>query len=352
MSKIRILSIDGGGIRGILPGIVISRLEEKLQSFTKDKNVRIADYFDFFAGTSTGGILSLSYLIPDQNQRPLLSAKNCVDLYLEKGDEIFDVNLLQKIRSGGGILDEKYNANALETALEHTFENLMLSDLLKPCIISSYDVKNAKPHFFKAHKASNKIYNFKVKDAARATSAAPTYFEAANIKNEIGSSFALVDGGLFANNPAMVAYSEVRSMTFDQKVDYPSAKDMMIVSVGTGSQSKSYPFDKVKDWGQIQWVKPVIEIMMSGSSSTTHYHLEKIYDTLALQTDKNNYHRLEPLVKSADPQMDNASPDNLLKLKEDALSYISNEKVNQELDTIARKLIEYKNFDKSYLSKA
>jgi len=342
MSKIRILSIDGGGIRGILPGMVISRLEEKLQQFTKDKNARIADYFDLFAGTSTGGILSLSYLVPDQNQRPQLSARDSVDLYLEKGDDIFDVNLWQKLRSAGGVLDEKYNAKALEGALEQTFEDIMLSDLLKPCIISSYDVQNAKPHFFKQHKSGNKIYNFKVKDVARATSAAPTYFEAARIKNELGTNFALIDGGLFANNPSMVAYSEARAMAFENKIDYPSAKDMMIVSVGTGSQSKSYPYDKVKDWGQIQWVKPVIEIMMSGSSSTTHYHLNKIYDTLALQTDKDNYHRLEPVVKSADSQMDNASPDNLLKLKEDALNYVSREEVDEELNAIAQKLIGYR----------
>jgi patatin-like phospholipase/acyl hydrolase len=341
MSKVRILSIDGGGIRGVLPGIVMVRLEEKLQRFSGNKNARIADYFDLLAGTSTGGILSLSYLIPDEKGKPLLSAQDSVDLYLEKGSDIFSVNLWQKIRSGAGIFDEKYNEKALEKALEHTFKDLMLSDLLKPCIIASYDVENAKPHFFKQHKATNKIYNFKVKDAARATSAAPTYFEAAKVTNEIGSSFALVDGGLFANNPAMAAYSEARAMTFPDKAEFPSAKDMLIISVGTGSKSKSYGYDKIKNWGQIEWVKPVIEIMMSGSSSVTHYHLDKIYDTLALKTDKNNYHRLEPEVKTADLEMDNATPKNLQKLKDDALNYVSDEVVDKELDAIAQKLIDY-----------
>jgi patatin-like phospholipase/acyl hydrolase len=341
MSKVRILSIDGGGIRGILPGIIMVRLEEKLQKLSGDENARVADYFDFLAGTSTGGILSLSYLIPDKNGRPLLSAQDSVNLYLEKGSDIFSVNLWQKIRSGGGVLDEKYNESALEKALDHTFKDVMLSELLKPCIITSYDVENAKPHFFKQHKASNKIYNFKVKDVARATSAAPTYFEAAKVSNELGSNFALVDGGLFANNPSMAAYSEVRSMTFKNKPDFPSAKDMLIISIGTGSKSKSYGYDKIKNWGQVKWVKPVIEIMMSGSSSVTHYHLEKIYDTLALKTDKNNYHRLEPEVKTADLEMDNATPENLQKLREDALNYISDEDVDKELDTIAQKLLEY-----------
>mgnify|MGYP006294423343 CR=1 FL=1 len=81
MSKVKILSIDGGGIRGILPGVVLTRLEEKLQIHTKDNDVKLADFFDLFAGTSTGGILTLSYLMPGDNNRPFLSAQEAVDLY-------------------------------------------------------------------------------------------------------------------------------------------------------------------------------------------------------------------------------------------------------------------------------
>jgi patatin-like phospholipase/acyl hydrolase len=339
MSKIRILSIDGGGIRGILPGVILTRLEYKLQNLVKDDSRRLADYFDFFAGTSTGGILSLSYLIPNKEDRPLLTAQESVNLYLDRGDEIFDVNLWQKLKSAGGIADEKYSADELEEAIEDTFKDIMLKDLLKPCIISSYDVRNGKPHFFKQHKSENEVYNYKVKDVARATSAAPTYFEAARIKNELGTPYALVDGGLFANNPCMVAYSEVRTMKFSGKVDYPTAKDMLIISIGTGSQSKSYTYKKVKDWGQLQWVKPVIEIMMSGNSSTTHYYLTQIFDTLSSKKDKECYHRLEPTVKIADSKMDNASIDNLKALHEDALNYVSTKEVDEELDVIAKKLI-------------
>ena len=187
---------------------------------------------------------------------------------------------MAKVKSGFGITDEKYSADELEEALQDTFQDKMLSDLLKPCIISSYDIRNAKPHFFKQHKSHNKIFNYKIKDVARATSAAPTYFEAARIKNELGTPYALVDGGLFANNPTMVAYSEARTMKFPDKINYPTAKDMLIVSIGTGSQSQSYSYKKVKDWGLVNWVKPIIEIMMSGNSSATHYHLTQIFDTL------------------------------------------------------------------------
>ncbi len=340
MKKVRILSIDGGGIRGILPGIILSRLEEKLQVYSKDTNARLADYFDLFSGTSTGGILSLSYLVPDENQRPCLSAKDAVNLYLDRGNEIFKVSTWQKIKSLGGIINEKYSAYQLEKELNNTFKDFWLKDLLKPCIISAYDVKNGKPHFFKQHKSQNKIYNFKVRDVARATSAAPTYFKVAKVKNEINTSFPLLDGGVFANNPSLVAYSEARTMSFEGKADFPTAKNMMIVSLGTGSKSQSYEYDKVKNWGQIKWIKPVIEIMMSGNSSTTHYHLNQIFDTLKDIADKNAYYRLEPELLTADTEMDNASVENLRRLKEDALNFISNKTIDQQLTTIAQKLIE------------
>jgi len=340
MKKVRILSIDGGGIRGILPGIVLTQIEEKLQKKTNDPSIRLADMFDFMAGTSTGGILTLAYLTPGDKKRPKLEAKEAVNLYLERGDEIFDLNLWQQISSGKGILDEKYDASELEEALEDTFGDVQLSGLLKPCIVTSYDIRNGKPHFFKQHKSGDKKYNFKVKDVARATSAAPTYFEAARVKNESGTPFPLIDGGVFVNNPSLVAYSEVRTMKFKGIDHLPTAKDMMIVSIGTGSVSKKYNYKKAKDWGAVGWIKPVIEIMMSGNSLTVDYHLKQIFDTLSAQN-KKDYHRLEPKIVKADPEMDNASVENLQLLKEDGISYVADPVAEKEIDEIVDKLIKY-----------
>jgi len=342
MKKIRILSLDGGGIRGILPGIVLTQIEKKLQKKTKDPNIKLSDMFDFMAGTSTGGILALAYLTPNEENRPKLTAQEAVNIYLDRGDKIFDVSNWQKIKSLNGLADEKYNASELEEALEDTFGELKLSNLLKPCIISSYDIKNGKPHFFKQHKSNNDTYNFKIKDVARATSAAPTYFETARVKNDIGTFYPLIDGGVFVNNPSLVAYSEVRSMTFENMENFPSAKNMMIVSIGTGSVSIGYDYNKAKDWGAIGWIKPIIEIMMSGNSKTVHHHLKQIFGTLEAQ-DQKDYHRLEPTIVTADTKMDNGSIDNLQKLKEDGLSYISIESIDKELDEIVEKLIKYQN---------
>lgn len=339
--KVRILSIDGGGIRGILPGLIVARLEHKLQKAEDNPDIRISDYFDFLAGTSTGGILSLAYLTPGKDGRPKLTAEEAVDIYLDKGDKIFKKKFLRE-----GIFDEKYDADELEKALEGTFKDTDFNELLKPCIISSYDISRGKPHFFKQHRADNSIYNYKIKDIARSTSAAPTYFETAYVKNEIGSPYPLIDGGMFVNNPSLVAYSEIRSMYFDYIKDsngdkcLPKAKDMMIVSVGTGGKSKSYDYAKAKDWGAIGWIKPIIEIMMSGNSATVDYHLQKIYGTLKGEN-KNDYYRLEPKVLNADPEMDNASKENMKLLKEDALGYLSEKDTDDKLDIIVKKLIKY-----------
>lgn len=342
MKKIRVLSIDGGGIRGILPGIVLNRIELKLQKKTGDPNVKLSDMFDFMAGTSTGGILALAYLTPNEENRPKLTAQEAVNIYLDRGNEIFNVSTWRKIKSVNGLADEKYDASELEEALDDTFGELKLSNLLKPCIITSYDIKNGRPHFFKQHKSNNDIYNFKIKDVARSTSAAPTYFETAHVKNVLGTSYPLIDGGVFVNNPSLVAYSEVRSMTFENIEPSPSAENMMIVSIGTGSVSKGYEYKKAKDWGAIGWIKPIIEIMMSGNSKTVHHHLKQIFGTLE-EKDQKDYHRLEPEIIEADTEMDNASTENLLKLKEDGLSYISDKTIDEELDAIVEKLIKYQN---------
>ena len=101
----RILSIDGGGIRGILPGMLLVALEKKLQEKAKKPTARIADYFDLVAGTSTGAILCSAYVCPDAPGTPKFSAQEAVNFYLQDGDEIFDVGIWKNITSLGGVSD-------------------------------------------------------------------------------------------------------------------------------------------------------------------------------------------------------------------------------------------------------
>lgn len=332
----KILSLDGGGIRGIIPGLVLVALEKKLQNKTGNKDARIAHYFDFFAGTSTGGILTCLLLCPDDKNplMPKFTAQQAVDLYLKNGNDIFDTSVWQNIINYNGLLDEKYPSAPLEKILKKYFGNTKLSSLLKPCIITSYDIMERKTHFFAQHdyKRKGDGGDFFIKDVCRATSAAPTYFEAALVKSISGVSYPLIDGGIFANDPALCAYSEVRNA-----IGKPTAKDMFILSLGTGSENKSYDYNSAKNWGAVGWIKPVIDIMMSASAETTHYHLLKMF---AANGNQNNYMRIQPNnLANAKPDMDDASQNNLMALKEVGIKTAEN--CANDLDKIVGILLAY-----------
>ncbi len=344
MKKVRILSIDGGGIRGILPGTILTYLEQQIRKLSKNPDARIGEYFDFVAGTSTGGILALIMLCPDENGGYRFSAKDALDLYLDQGDEIFDVSLVEKAKRLNGMLDERYSQKELERSLQTYFGRIKLSQTKKPCLITSYDLRNRKAHFFTSADATSDMYDYFIKDVARATSAAPTYFEPAHIYSIFGTPHTLIDGGVFANNPALCAYSECRKTDFNAalkttgKPENPTANEMMIVSIGTGSVKTPYYFKEFKDAGMIRWVQPLIDIMMSGNSETVDYQLRKIYGTLSGRNSED-YYRLEPILQNASSAMDKADLGNLKALHEDGLLSVG--KYEKELDEIAKKLVKY-----------
>lgn len=336
----KILSIDGGGIRGIIPAQILVALEEKIQKKSNNPEARIASYFDFFAGTSTGGILICLLLCPDEYdpQKPKFSAKEALDLYQKYGNKIFKVSILSKILNYKSLFSEKYRAKPLEDILLNYFGKARLSKLLKPCLITAYDIQERKAHFFASHDYSKKgdCSDFYLKDLCRATCATPAYFETAFLKSISGFKHALIDGGIFANNPAFCAYSEVRNSTGD-----PLAKDMLILSLGTGSENKSYPYAKAKRWGALGWIKPSIDIMMSAASETTHYHLERMFSAGRNQA---NYCRIQPhTLKGADPEMDHVDDRNIQALMD--LGFRTAYDYSDDLDTVVDRILKDKDKD-------
>ncbi|MFX1266012.1 MAG: patatin-like phospholipase family protein [Promethearchaeota archaeon] len=320
----RILSIDGGGIRGIIPGQVLVSLEQKLKERTQNQDARIADFFDLIAGTSTGGILTCIYLCPDFSRdsgRPRFSAEEAVGLYLERGSEIFNISTWHNLKSAGGMLDEKYNAKELEKALGGYFDDIKLSELLKPCLITAYDIKRRRAKFFTQHDAKEKrMHDFFVKDVARATSAAPTYFELKRIKSVTNVPYPSIDGGVFANNPGLCAYAEVRHK-FENK---PTAKDIAMLSIGTGNIRKQYNYGDAKDWGAMEWIKPLFDILMSGVSETVDYQLSQIFDSAG---HPEQYLRVNSDLLFASPEIDDASAKNLIALQQEGT------RIAEEFDT-------------------
>jgi len=322
----RILSIDGGGIRGIVPGQVLVHLEQFLRDQSGNADLKIADCFDLIAGTSTGGILTCVYLLPETSRgggspRPKFSAQQAVDLYLNYGDDIFTVPLFKRLSSLGGLADEKYPATELEKTLSEYMGDVALSQLLKDCAITAYDIAERAVVVFNSRdnrSGKNPGKDFYVRDVARATSAAPTYFTPANIIAFDRSVHPLIDGGVFANNPALCAYAELT--TSDSGL-----RDVALLSLGTGGVEKAYSYSEAKDWGGLGWVKPVIDITLSGVADAVDYQLQKLYAAAGASA---QYLRISPaLGPQTSPDMDNATIANMKHLKEDGeVAYEANRK--------------------------
>lgn len=319
--KVRILSLDGGGIRGIIPATVMEYVEQKLQEISGNPNARIADYFDMVVGTSTGGILACFYLTPNPHSQGPSSkypATEAIKFYSEKGKSIFTDS--KKFDWFG--VRQIFNATAyspanIEKIFLEEFGDLRFNNLLKRCVVTTYNMASQSAFFFNSREESHKKREFLLRDVVRSTSAAPTYFPPAFVNNLItGDQMVNIDGGVFANNPALCAYAEARHTAFGF-VDYPTAKDMLILSIGTGGGNLSFKdFGSVDSWGAINWAKTAPDIMMDGSVDTVEFQMKLLFDTLDGEN-KFNYKRIDVPQdqRKYASDMADASPGNIEKLK-------------------------------------
>lgn len=335
MSAIRILSIDGGGIKGIIPATILVYLEQALKHYSQNDNAHISDYFDLIAGTSTGGLLSVIYLLPASHEHstPKYSAEDALQLYTENGSRIFAHSFWHKIVTLGGLIGPKYSGLHLEQILNSYCFDTKLSELVKPCLITAYDIYNKRSVFFnsldpaKPHKS-----DFFIKDIARATSAAPTYFPPARITSSHGVPFTLVDGGTFANNPTLCAFVEARKLPI-----YTSDSEFIILSLGTGKTASPYRPQMLSFGGILQWALPLLNIFTAGIAETVDTQMRSLFSTIP---HSSHYLRIQPCFTSMgypDMQMDDASSKTIQLLKEVGLS--TTDLYRQQLDQLALLLI-------------
>lgn len=323
MKKVRILSLDGGGIRGIIPAIILEYVENKLIEITGNKHARIADYFDLVAGTSTGGILSCFYLAPNPNQGSDIpsskyKASKALKFYSEKGYHIFNAS---KRNSWFGLRQlfnaTQYNPAFLEGLFVKEFGEMKMKDLLKPCIVTTYDMEQKTSFFFSSRESHYKKRDFYVRDVLRSTSAAPTYFPPATITNlKTGVKMINIDGGMFANNPSVCAFAESSKSVFPQ-IEHPQASDMLILSIGTGAGQFVLPnIEKSDRWGVIGWAKSVPGMMMDGNIDSVNYEMKELFGKLD-HPNQRNYKRIDVPVDQRNYalNMADASEENIKALK-------------------------------------
>ncbi len=302
---IRILALDGGGIRGLLPARVLQAIEERTRR-------PIADCFDMIAGTSTGGILALGLTVPDPaTGAPRWAARDLAEMYRRRGATIFH-------RAPGRVLIEwlveKYAARGLEGVLRDRLGDATVGQALTEVLVTSWDLTADAPRYF----SSLGSPDVPMRVAARATSAAPTYFRPLWLDG--AQRHALVDGGVFANNPARLAWMAKRDPQEPQR-------PMLLVSLGTGAAKSPDP-SRRRFWGPLPWARPMIDLLLTAPSDLVHLELEEAGTGTGLQ-----YHRLEPDITHASPQMDDVEPGNLAALDRAADALIDARAA--ELDAIA-----------------
>jgi patatin-like phospholipase/acyl hydrolase len=281
----RILSIDGGGIRGIIPALVLAKLEEVTGK-------PCSQLFDLMCGTSTGGILSLGLSLDKPNTTQPYSAKELVNIYRQRGQDIFPRSRWRGLTSVGGLSDEKYPADGLDSVLSDYFGSEPLEAARTKVMVTSYDIEAREPFFFKSWNANTQ--QVPMRFAARATSAAPTYFEPALLKVNHKRKV-LVDGGVFINNPSVSAYVEAKKL-------FPN-EEIKLLSLGTGELVRSIPFNEAKDWGKVGWALPVMSCMFDGVSDAADHQLRVLLD--------DDYLRVQTVLVDADDDMDNVSNSNI-----------------------------------------
>ncbi len=340
MNTIHILSIDGGGIRGIIPLKILEYIE-----LTTGK--RIYELFDVIGGTSTGGIIALGLNSKQPGTQQVYTTTELLKFYTEDAGQIFQKpstleggELEATVESGEirdpGWWNPTYSSQGIEKYLKTKFgPDTKLSELeSKPDVtVFGYDIHNDCPYYFNSKKArENPGDNYCVWQAARATSAAPSYFPSAKFSPTTGSPI-FIDGGVYINNPSLELLIQAKNL-------YPNEQNFLLVSLGTGSFKVSH--DYLENAGAIPWLlgNPVfghpsgalLEVMMAGVSETTHHQLQALVSgnsKLGLEMPiLNRYERYQKELRK-DIAMDDISDGNIANLQE-----LGNALVKDNIDSL------------------
>ena len=367
----RILSFDGGGIRGILTAAMLEAVEDRLKAINPDKELR--EYFDIIAGTSSGSIIACGVACG-------ISAKDIKALYKRHALDIFP-EFLETIKSiiirhlnqtvdfstfnilnMWDIDNEKikkflsqpiYDGTGLEYSLKEIFGRQYFGELKSNVIITSYDVYNHQAVIFKSNKPE--FQTLPIWEVCRASSAVPAAFPAHVIKNEEfidhleakakakakngdeslkvpPDGIPLIDGGIVASNPALCAIAECRK----QHKKLPD----VVASFGSGAGLHRITVRQAQGWGALNWMSlirsiPLMDVFFDGSSDAVDYIVEQLFD------DPNNYVRFQPIFKENVVTF-SADAKNIALLEDVAERYMDTDEYKQKLEIIVNCLISEK----------
>ncbi|MBP7175787.1 MAG: patatin-like phospholipase family protein [Thermoclostridium sp.] len=329
MKKFVILSIDGGGVRGIIPSIFLGILKDMMENHGQKKPFH--KVFNLMAGTSTGGLISLALSAPlyKTPNGDLFAPEGGVvpqklpQLYETLADRVFPGNRQHVWRTMRQFYTSKYAAASFHTVLFELFGTCTVKNALTNLLLTSFDMKTMQPIFMKkrtTEAGGETDPDFFMMDAALATTAVPTYFPPAHvIPVDDNANYSLVDGGIFCINPAMSALTEARKISPES--------EFILLSLGTGTQTEEYNTEAMNRWGFFNWIAPwlgvpLINAVGEGQRISTN-HMLKRYPGVTL-------YRFDVQLDRGKGRIDDASPENLNYLRKKAQEMIQDNQPNMQ----------------------
>jgi patatin-like phospholipase/acyl hydrolase len=309
-----VLSVDGGGVKGLIPAKILQYIEQQTGK-------KISDMFDIFVGTSTGGLIALFLNKPTETGKAAYTASELVQMYRELSSSIFShPNYLRKLRGTKGVLTSKYSAKPYEQLLKRYFGNVSMGQSINPVLVTSIDIENQKSFVFSTIDAVKKRRkNFFMWEAGRATSAAPTYFKPYKLKTKKGA-LTLVDGGVGINNPSLLGIKLAKQLYPKAKIIFVSLSTQVFRSKTKFKSSGPFGGGAVSLTRKGTNIGALVENLLNIPAQNTEYLSKRL-----LEAEGSTYIRIEAKERIKDIEMDDSSVKALSELEK-----ISNEIIKKD----------------------
>jgi len=327
-----IISIDGGGVRGIIPVAILNYLEKRIQDIQGDSRIRIGNLVDFVAGTSSGAMLGALMLLPSRTKNPWAKydMMGVTDIYIDLLERFFKTSFKHKIKTWWGLKGPKYPEDQMEKPLLQYFNHYKMEQLIKPCLITGYDI-NKREIILYSNIKDDKYNSYYVKDIVKSAISTPSIFYPGYFKEGTDVN-TVIHGDLFSGNPSMLAITEF----YRSRILYEDFSEVYFLSFGTGLSheiKRKYYYKDARRWSKSDWLIPILDIVTSSSQKYIEKQVRTIFED---KKSIENYHRINPDIFYSDGAALKADKEEILNCIKDALRYIEDNKAY--LEEIANKI--------------
>ncbi len=297
-----LLSIDGGGVRGVVPLMILKEIE-------KLTGKPISENIDYFAGTSSGALIGAVLALKDDEGNSIYGTKEVFDIINRVTKNIFK-------EKGIGLFDSKYDRSEFDYQLENIFKNAKLSETKFPISVTAFNLNDYSPKVWSTLKSlKNSNEDALLKDILGASTSAPYYFDSKQINDDF-----YIDGGVISNTSTMSGYVDmVKNSIVKNSVDLDN---LIVISLGTGKVINTN-HSSYKNFGILDWLftkNNILDVALDSSSLNNQKLAQELFG--------ENYYRLNPIISDEMNSLDDSSEENIKHLQDITQKYIAD---NQDL---------------------